>query len=234
VPDTIYDVAIIGGGPGGYTAAIRAGQLGLKTCLIDKDPRLGGTCLHVGCIPTKALLFHAEVYDHMKSAKEYGIEGLGAGTLNWISTSADLKTRTVKARVDLANSDGHLRANIFGTGRIVLRDEPRAVLVPRTALHWDGCCHIVFVRDKKCFLMVLDNHHGDGRIAIWIAAPPGAQQDLVEANPKHFFVPPYVGVGGWVGVRLDTKLAKGAVAALIEQAYRTIEQKRGAAKRRRR
>ncbi len=94
MPETIYDVAIIGGGPGGYTAAIRAGQLGLKTCLIDKDPRLGGTCLHVGCIPTKALLFHAEVYDHMKSAKEYGIEGLGAGTLNW-KTIQDRKAAIV-------------------------------------------------------------------------------------------------------------------------------------------
>jgi dihydrolipoamide dehydrogenase len=83
LPETVYDVAIIGAGPGGYTAAIRAGQLGLKTCLIEKDPRLGGTCLQVGCIPTKALLFHAEVYDHLKAAQEYGIEGLGKGELNW-------------------------------------------------------------------------------------------------------------------------------------------------------
>jgi dihydrolipoamide dehydrogenase len=83
LPDTIYDVAIIGAGPGGYTAAFRAGQLGLKTCLIEKDAKLGGTCLHVGCIPTKALLFHAEVYDHLKSAEKYGIDGLGAGKLNW-------------------------------------------------------------------------------------------------------------------------------------------------------
>lgn len=83
MPDTIYDVAIIGGGPGGYTAAFRAGQLGLKTCLIEKDSKLGGTCLHVGCIPTKALLFNAEVYDHMKAAEEYGIDGLGTGKLNW-------------------------------------------------------------------------------------------------------------------------------------------------------
>jgi dihydrolipoamide dehydrogenase len=83
LPDTIYDVAIIGGGPGGYTAAFRAGQLGLKTCLIDKEDKLGGTCLHVGCIPTKALLFNAEVYDHMKAAEELGIDGLGQGKLNW-------------------------------------------------------------------------------------------------------------------------------------------------------
>jgi len=83
LPETIYDVAIIGAGPGGYSAAFRAGQLGLKTCLIEKDPLLGGTCLHVGCIPTKALLFHAEVYEHMKAAQEYGIDGLGAGKVNW-------------------------------------------------------------------------------------------------------------------------------------------------------
>ena len=83
MPETIYDLAIIGSGPGGYTAAFRAGQLGLKTCLIEKDNKLGGTCLHVGCIPTKALLFHAEVYDHLKSAEKYGIDGLGAGKLNW-------------------------------------------------------------------------------------------------------------------------------------------------------
>jgi dihydrolipoamide dehydrogenase len=83
LPETIYDVAIIGAGPGGYTAAFRAGQLGLKTCLIERDSKLGGTCLHVGCIPTKALLFHAEVYDHLKSAQEYGIDGVGAGKLNW-------------------------------------------------------------------------------------------------------------------------------------------------------
>jgi dihydrolipoamide dehydrogenase len=83
VAETIYDVAIIGGGPGGYTAAFRAGQLGLKTCLIDKEEKLGGTCLHVGCIPTKALLFNAEVYDHLKAAEAYGIDGLGAGKLNW-------------------------------------------------------------------------------------------------------------------------------------------------------
>jgi len=81
--ETIYDVAILGGGPAGYTAAIRAGQYGLKVALIEKSEKLGGTCLHVGCIPTKSLLFNAEVYDHLKHAKEYGIDGLGEGQLNW-------------------------------------------------------------------------------------------------------------------------------------------------------
>ncbi len=83
MPGTIYDVAIIGSGPAGYTAAIRAGQYGLKTALIEKDNVLGGTCLHVGCIPTKALLFNAELWDHLKEAKEYGIEGVDARKLNW-------------------------------------------------------------------------------------------------------------------------------------------------------
>ncbi len=79
----MYDIAIIGSGPAGYTAAIRAGQYGLKTALIEKDGFLGGTCLHVGCIPTKALLFNAELWDHLKDASEFGIEGVGARKLNW-------------------------------------------------------------------------------------------------------------------------------------------------------
>jgi dihydrolipoamide dehydrogenase len=83
LPDIIYDIAIIGSGPAGYTAAIRAGQYGLKTALIEKDGFLGGTCLHVGCIPTKALLFNAEIWDHLKDAKEFGIEGVDSRKLNW-------------------------------------------------------------------------------------------------------------------------------------------------------
>ncbi len=72
-----FDVAIIGSGPGGYVAAIRAGIVGLKTALVEKDPFLGGTCLHRGCIPTKALLHTAEVYDGIKSASSIGISASG-------------------------------------------------------------------------------------------------------------------------------------------------------------
>jgi dihydrolipoamide dehydrogenase len=77
-----YDVAIIGSGPGGYVAAIRAGELGLKTVVVEKDPYLGGTCLHVGCIPTKVLLHHADIYDHIKNGAELGFEISGL-KLNW-------------------------------------------------------------------------------------------------------------------------------------------------------
>ena len=96
--ETIYDVAILGGGPAGYTAAIRAGQYGLKVALIEKDSRLGGTCLLVGCIPTKALLFNAEIYDHFKHAKEYGLDGLGEATVNW-KTILDRKNGIVAKHV---------------------------------------------------------------------------------------------------------------------------------------
>lgn len=77
-----YDVAIIGSGPGGYTAAFRAAKYGLKTALIEKQAKLGGTCLHVGCIPTKALLFQAEIYDYIQRAGEFGIKVSGAA-LDW-------------------------------------------------------------------------------------------------------------------------------------------------------
>jgi len=69
-----YDLIVIGSGPGGYSAAVRAGQYGLKTAIIEKDPKLGGTCLHVGCIPTKALLHTADVWEYFKHSAEQGIQ----------------------------------------------------------------------------------------------------------------------------------------------------------------
>jgi dihydrolipoamide dehydrogenase len=69
-----YDLVVIGSGPGGYVAAIRASQWGLKTAVVEKDSFLGGTCLHVGCIPTKVFLHHADIYDHFKRAEEFGFE----------------------------------------------------------------------------------------------------------------------------------------------------------------
>ena len=89
-----YDVAIIGSGPGGYIAAIRAGELGLKTIVVEKDPYLGGTCLHVGCIPTKVLLHHADVYDHFKNGAELGFDVTGL-KINWANI-LDRKNKIVK------------------------------------------------------------------------------------------------------------------------------------------
>jgi membrane fusion protein, heavy metal efflux system len=78
-------------------------------------------------------------------------DGLVKGTVAWISTETDDKTRTVKVRVDLPNPQHKLRSNTFGTGRIVLREEPKATVIPTEAVHTDGDCSIVFVRDKNFF-----------------------------------------------------------------------------------
>jgi dihydrolipoamide dehydrogenase len=68
-----YDLVIVGSGPGGYVAAIRAGQLGMKVACVEKDPKFGGTCTHRGCIPTKALLHSAELVDQIRHAGDFGI-----------------------------------------------------------------------------------------------------------------------------------------------------------------
>ena len=79
-----------------------------------------------------------------------------------------------------------------------------------------------FVRDKKCFLMLLDDHHGDGRFAIWCAAPPGAQELLVAGDPETFFRPPYVGHRGWLGVMLHDDVDWDEIAGIVEDAYETV------------
>ena len=79
-----------------------------------------------------------------------------------------------------------------------------------------------FVRRKRAFLMVLTNHHGDGRFALWCAAPEGMQAMLVEADPERFFVPPYVGHRGWLGVRLDRGLHWEELAGIAEDAYAVV------------
>jgi hypothetical protein len=79
-----------------------------------------------------------------------------------------------------------------------------------------------FVRGKRPFVMVLTNHHGDGRFAIWCAAPTGLQQMLVEADPERFFVPPYVGHRGWLGVRLDRGLDWDELTGIIEDAFSEV------------
>ena len=82
-----------------------------------------------------------------------------------------------------------------------------------------------FIRDKRSFLMFHDNHHGDGRLAIWCAAPPGMQEARIEEAPDVYFRPPYVGHRGWLGVRLDRRLPAPELAGAIEDAYETVDAK---------
>ena len=77
-----------------------------------------------------------------------------------------------------------------------------------------------FIRDKRSFATVWDSHHGDGRFALICAAPAGMQAALVEADPDRFYVPPYVGHRGWIGVRLDRGFDRDEIAGIVEDAYR--------------
>ncbi len=85
-------------------------------------------------------------------AVRFGADTGGAeltGSVAWVAPAADDKTRTVPVRADLPNPGGLLRVNTFGAGRVVLRDEPNALCVPRDAVQWEGCCNVVFVRDRN-------------------------------------------------------------------------------------
>jgi hypothetical protein len=79
-----------------------------------------------------------------------------------------------------------------------------------------------FVRGKKTFVMMDTNHHGSGHIAMWCAAPTGVQQQCVDEEPDRFFVPPYVGGRGWLGVRLDRAVDWDEVAQIVADAFRCV------------
>lgn len=94
-----FDLVVIGSGPGGYVAAARASALGLKTAIVEKDKALGGTCLHRGCIPTKALLHAADTYHEMKDASKIGISAEGV-SIDWA------KVQKYKDRIIQTNASG--------------------------------------------------------------------------------------------------------------------------------
>ena len=103
-----YDIVVLGGGTGGYGAAFRAGQLGLKVALVDDNPKgIGGTCLHIGCIPTKAMLASADLLDHMKHASEFGIEvgDVSADPVAIAERRDQIVTRLVKGVTSLAKKN---------------------------------------------------------------------------------------------------------------------------------
>lgn len=83
-----------------------------------------------------------------------------------------------------------------------------------------------FIRDKKTFVTVHHDHHGDGIFGMWVAAPPGAQEALIGSNPARYYRPAYVGHRGWVGMRLEGAVDWDEVEGIIEDAYRTIAPKK--------
>jgi dihydrolipoamide dehydrogenase len=119
-----YQLVIIGSGPGGYVAAIRAAQLGFSVALVERYPTLGGTCLNVGCIPSKALLDSSEkYYDARKHFAEHGIE-VGSLTLSWEKMKArkDVVVRQTVSGVDYLMKKNKI-AVYHGHGRFVSANE---------------------------------------------------------------------------------------------------------------
>lgn len=128
-----YDVVVLGSGPGGYVAAIRASQLGLKTAVIEKES-LGGICLNWGCIPTKALLKSAQVFEYIKHSKDYGIEATGTADFSAVIKRsrgvADKMSKGVtflmkKNKIDVIMGFGKLKAK----GQIEVTNEGKAQIV---------------------------------------------------------------------------------------------------------
>ncbi len=121
-----FDVVILGSGPAGYVAAIRAGQHGLRTAIVEKEKRLGGTCLHWGCIPTKAMLFSAQLLDHARDAEAFGlripkaeadlekVHAYKGGVVNKMANGIDFLMKKNKVTV----VPGHGR--LAGKGKVVV------------------------------------------------------------------------------------------------------------------
>jgi hypothetical protein len=82
-----------------------------------------------------------------------------------------------------------------------------------------------FVRGKKTIAMFVDDHHGDGILGIWCAAPPGVQEQMIDEDPAVFFRPPYVGHRGWIGVRLSKTVTDAELRSILEDAFRVVAPK---------
>jgi hypothetical protein len=95
------------------------------------------------------------------------------------------------------------------------------LVLPETSERLSHSGPAFFIRNKKCFVMFLDDHHSDGRLAIWCAAPDGVQADLVDTDPERFFRPPYVGHMGWIGVQLP-EIEDGELSAICQEAFATV------------
>ncbi len=129
MPDTQFDIVIIGSGPGGYVTAIRAAQLGFKVAIAERE-HLGGICLNWGCIPTKALLRSAEIYHYMKHAKDYG---LSAEKISFDAKAVVQRSRAVSGRLNTGVT-GLLRKNkvqiIWGEATL---SKPGEIIVSKSA-----------------------------------------------------------------------------------------------------
>jgi dihydrolipoamide dehydrogenase len=206
-----YDVVIIGGGPGGYVAAVRAAQLGMKVACIEKQPRLGGVCLNIGCIPSKALLDSSEYY-HL-AREQFTIHGIKTGRISLdLATMMARKNKVVAELTENVRKllEGHQVDIVHGTAKLV---EPDRVEVG-----------VIATDSKKSQLYSLQAK----AIILATGSAPAALPDLefdgrhiVSSNealgfdivPKHLCV---VG-GGYIGLELGSVwLRLGAKVTVVE------------------
>jgi dihydrolipoamide dehydrogenase len=204
-----FDVTIIGSGPGGYVAAIRAAQLGLKTAIVEKDKRLGGTCTLRGCIPTKQLLMSAHVYEQMQHAADFGVEASGIQLAfanvqkrkdkvvmknskgieylmkkNKITTFSGTGKLALPGKVEVTAADG--RKQTINTKNFVLATG--SVVRPIPGFETDGAHvvnsdHILELKEVPKSLIVL----GAGAVGVEFASVYsrfGAETTIVELMPR--------------------------------------------------
>src|SRR5665811_210088 len=137
--DTEFDLVVIGAGPGGYVAAIRAAQLGMKTAIVERD-KLGGICLNWGCIPTKALLRTSEVYHLMQNAESFGLraENIGFDLTKVIERSRKVAEKLSSGVAYLMKKNGIAvvdgTAKLEGQGRIAITGKDGTTL-PLSLIH---------------------------------------------------------------------------------------------------
>lgn len=204
-----FDVTIIGSGPGGYVAAIRAAQLGLKAAIVEKDKRLGGTCTLRGCIPTKQLLMSAHVYEQMQHAADFGVEASGIQLAfanvqkrkdkvvmknskgieylmkkNKITTFTGTGKLALPGKVEVTSADG--KKETINTKNIILATG--SVVRPIPGFETDGAHvvnsdHILELKEVPKSLIVL----GAGAVGVEFAsvyARFGADTTIVELMPR--------------------------------------------------
>lgn len=204
-----YDVIVIGSGPGGYVAAIRASQLGLKTAIVERE-NLGGICLNWGCIPTKALLKSAQVFEYIKHAKDYGINVAGEATPDFGAVikrsrgvadamskgisflmrknKIDVLTGTGKVqpgkKVEVTGQDG--KATTYDAKHIIIATGGRARALPAVPIDGEKVIEyrkaMVLPQQPKTMLVI-----GSGAIGVefaYVYASMGTKVTIVEFMPN--------------------------------------------------
>lgn len=201
-----YDLIIIGSGPGGYVAAVRAAQLGLKTACIEKEVHLGGVCLNVGCIPSKALLDSSEYFDLARN--ELAVHGIKTGKV-----TLDLAAMMARKEAVVADLTGNVRK--------LLENHRIDIIHGRARLAAAGTVQVVDVKNKKASLTATNILLATGSTPIELPGMAFDGKQIVSSSEALAFdnVPKHLGIvgGGYIGLELGSVWRRlGAAVTVIE------------------